>query len=348
MKVTFLAASAVGIAMLFSGTAQASTGAVYAETNSATGNAVHRLDRAADGSLNLVATYRTGGRGTGAGLQSQGAVALSDNGRLLAAVNAGTNDVTVFRIGRRGHLTVVDREPTGGTNPVSVDIDNGSLYVLNNQLNQANVGVFDLDGSGQLHSRGTADLNPGALGAAQVSASPDGRSLVISERIANRIETFPLRGGRIAGPATITPSSGPVPFGFAFSPRGDMIVSEAGNSSVSSYRNGRLNTASLLVGQGAACWVAVDPQGNFAYTGNATGSISGFAIARDGSLTALNPDGLTATSPRPNDLAFADDYLYVINSLTHTITSYLQRNDGSLQPLPGADLGTTLAGLAAR
>src|SRR4051812_28634978 len=105
MKVTFLAAVAVGIALLFSGTAMASTGVVYTETNSATGNAVHRLDRAADGSLNFVATYRTGGRGTSAGLGSQGAVALSDDGRTLAAVDAGSNDVAVFHVGRKGHLT---------------------------------------------------------------------------------------------------------------------------------------------------------------------------------------------------------------------------------------------------
>ena len=50
------------------------------------------------------------------------------------------------------------------------------------------------------------------------------------------------------------------------------------------------------------------PDGRFAYTGNATGSISGFAIERDGSLRALNADGLTALAPRPNDLAIAGEH----------------------------------------
>ena len=347
MKVTFLAALAVGFALLFGGTAMASTGVLYTETNSPTGNAVHRVDRAADGSLTVVATYRTGGLGTGAGLGSQGAVALSDDGRLLAAVDGGSNDVTVFRVGRRGHLTVTDRELSGGVLPVSIDIADGSLYVLN-QGGTSNVAAFDLDGSGRLRARGTVDLAAGTAGAGQVSVTPDGRSLVVTEKAANRIETFPLRFGRPVAPATITQSAGPVPFGFAFTQRGDMIVSEAGNSTVSSYRNGRVTTAALPVGQGAACWVAIDPRGRFAYTGNATGSISGFAIARDGSLTALNANGLTATSPRPNDLAFADDYLYVINPSTGTITSYRQNNDGSLQPLGSTALETSLAGLAAR
>ena len=117
--------------------------------------------------------------------------------------------------------------------------------------------TFSMDGSARLRPRSVTPLAQGASGAAQVSVAPDGRSLVVTERTANRIETFPLRFGRLGAPV-ITPSSGAVPFGFAFSPRGDLVVSEAGNSTVSSYRDGALVTASLAVGQGAACWVAIE------------------------------------------------------------------------------------------
>src|SRR4029079_10562537 len=100
--------------------------------------------------------------------------------------------------------------------------------------------------------------------------------------VSNRIETFPLRFGRIGAPV-VTNSSGPVPFGFAFSPRGDLVVSEAGNSTVSSYRlagtgAARVISASLPVGQGAACWVAVTKDGRVAYTGNASGSSVALSI----------------------------------------------------------------------
>ena len=40
----------------------------------------------------------TGGLGTGAGLGSQGALAFSDNGRWLFAVNAGSNDISAFAV----------------------------------------------------------------------------------------------------------------------------------------------------------------------------------------------------------------------------------------------------------
>src|SRR4051812_36956176 len=329
---------AAGFVLLFAGSAMASDGAVYTQTNSLIGNAVHRLDRGPDGLLTPVAIYRTGGTGTGAGLGSQGAVALSDDGRVVIAVDAGSNDIASFRVGRRGHLTLVDRQPSGGVLPNSVDIADGSAYVLNSG-GTPNVTGFDVDGSGRIRARATVNLSAGPLGAAQVSVAPGGRDLVVTERLSNRIETLPLKFGRIGAPV-VTASSGAVPFGFAFSPRGDLIASEAGASTVSSYRlsgNGtaRVITASLPVGQGAACWVAVTADGRFAYTGNATGSISGFAIGKDGALTALNADGLTATSPRPNDLAIAGRYLYAINPSAGEVTAYGIRDDGTLVQMPG-------------
>jgi len=280
-------------------------------------------------------------------------VALSDDGRVLVAVDAGSNDIASFHVGRRGHLTLVDRQPSGGVTPNSVDIADGSVYVLNRD-GIPNVTGFDLDGSGKLRARSTANLTAGALGAAQVSVAPDGRDLVVTERVSNRIETFPVRVGRIGAPV-VTASSGAVPFGFAFSPRGDLVVSEAGASTVSSYRlagNGaaRVISASLPVGQGAAYWVAVTPDGRFAYTGNASGSISGYSIGKDGSLTALTPGGLTAASTRPNDLAVAGRYLYAVNPAPGEITAYRIQDDGTLVAMPGVqNLGAgQLAGLAAR
>ena len=184
MKVTFLAAVAVGFALLFGGTAMAHGGpggAVYTQTNSPAGNAVHRLDRGSDGSLTPVAIYRTGGTGTGASLSSQGPVALSDDGRVLVAVNAGSNDISSFRVGRRGHLTLVDRVPSGGVLPNSVDIDRGSVYVLNAAGATPNVTAFDVDGSGDLRPRGSSALTAG-LGERRAGVGDARRSLAGRDR----------------------------------------------------------------------------------------------------------------------------------------------------------------------
>src|SRR3954447_14094247 len=171
MKVQLRAAAplAAGFALLFSASAMASDGAVYTQTNSPAGNAVHRLDRDADGGLTPVATYRTGGTGTGAGLGSQGAVALSDDGRVLLAVDAGSNDVASFRVTRRGHLQLVDRLPSGRVLPVSIAIADGSAYVLSAGGATPGVASYDLDGGGRIRPRSVTPLTPGASGAAQVS-----------------------------------------------------------------------------------------------------------------------------------------------------------------------------------
>jgi 6-phosphogluconolactonase len=344
---------AVAGTLLFAGAAQAHTSpAVYTETNSAAGNAVEVLTRGADGHLTPSGSVPTGGQGTSAGLGSQGAVALSGDHRVLLAVDAGTNDVASFRVTRTG-LTLVGRVPSRGTMPVSVAIRGRNAYVLN-AAGVANVAAFHLSGDGTLTPRfgGRAPLSVLNAGAAQVGVAPDGSALVVTEKTANQLETFPLRHG-IPGDPVLTPSSGPVPFGFAFDNRNDAIVSEASNSTVSSYRlrDGALGlvTASAQTLQGAACWVATTPDGRFAYTGNAaTGSISGFAIAADGSLTRLTSDGRTASSPRPNDLAIAGGYLYAINPIAGSVTIYRINGDGTLDGLGAATgLPQGLAGLAA-
>jgi 6-phosphogluconolactonase len=357
MHYRFLAAPlAVGAALLFAAGAQAhglSRQAVYTQTNSAAGNAVQVLARGDDGRLAPAGSYATGGLGTSAGLGSQGAVALSDNGRVLLAVDAGSNDVASFRV-ERGGLELVGRVPSRGEFPVSVAIHGHDAYVLNAQ-GVANVAVFRLSDNGVLTPRfgGRAPLSTLNAGAAQVAVAPSGKALVVTEKASSQLETFPLRRG-IPGDPVVTPSSGPTPFGFAFDRRGTAVVSEASNSTASSYRLApegglRLISASVPTLQGAACWVAITPDGRFAYTGNAaTGSITGFAIARDGALTRLVADGRSASTPRPNDLAIVDGYLYAINPNVGTVTAYRIAADGSLDALPAvAGLPTGLAGLAA-
>jgi len=73
-------------------------------------------------------SYR--GSGAGSGLGSQGALALSEDGRWIFAVNAGSNDVSVFRVNGRG-LSLASRSPSGGIRPVSLTVHDDVLYVLN-------------------------------------------------------------------------------------------------------------------------------------------------------------------------------------------------------------------------
>src|SRR5687768_8578772 len=112
-------------------------GAAYTETNEPD-NKVVVYRRGADGSLTEIQRVDTGGAGVngnppfGQGfLDSNGAVELTKNGRLLFVVNAGDDTISSFRVKKNGRLRFVDTAPSGGDHPTSIDTRKGLLYVLN-------------------------------------------------------------------------------------------------------------------------------------------------------------------------------------------------------------------------
>lgn len=337
-------------------------GAVFVSTNDVNGNAVTAFSRAADGSLSPLGTFATGGQGIGGTtdpLASQFVLTLSPDHKLLFVANAGSNDVTVFRVTKDG-LKLVDRAPSGGTLPVSIAATKDAIYVLNSGSN--NVGIFRVGGSGQLDALGNASLGANASGGAEVRVSPNGRFLNVTERVSNSIDTFVIGDdGRLSAPIS-TPASGQTPFGFDYAPNGLLVVSEAASAAASSYsqaHNGTLTAISRSIstdGQAAPCWLIVDGEGRFAYTANAGGSsISGFSIASDGTLALITPGGRTGdlgTGAQPLDLDITPDsrFLYVLKNGTGTVGTFAVNSNGSLTALadtPGLGAQVGYMGLVA-
>jgi 6-phosphogluconolactonase (cycloisomerase 2 family) len=312
-------------------------GSVYTESN-ATANAVQVFTQAPDGTLTPGASYLTGGAGTGAaGLGSEGALAIQ-RGWLLA-VNAGSNDVSAFSV-RGDHLVLVNRVPSGGTTPNSVTVQHGVVYVLN-AGGTGNISGFLLGRHGLVPLSGsTQPLSDPAAGAVQVSFTPRGDQLVVSEKAANTIVTYPVdRSGR-AGAGTPHASAGAAPFGFAFGKNDSLLVTEAAASALTSYQLDPFApiTASLVNGGGAACWAASTGNGRYVYTANAASdSISGYSVAGDGALSLLTPGGATAqlaTGTHPLDEAVSHDrFLYVNGGNTGQISAFKIGWNGSLTPL---------------
>ena len=126
-------------------------------------------------------------------------------------------------------------------------------------------------------------------------------------------------------------------------------------SALSSYVVGQdsLQTvsASAPTHQTAACWVVVTGNGKYVYTTNAgSGSVSGYAVARDGSLTLLDADGRTGiTGASPTDAALSrnSQYLYVLNAASDTISAFAVERDGSLTDLGQVSTPATAVGIAA-
>ena len=325
-------------------------GAVYTMTNDAAGNAVLQYDRMADGSLRFADSYDTGGLGSGGGLGNQGGVVLSDNGRWLLAVNAGSDDLSVFAVRPRG-LVLTDIELSGGARPVSVAIDDDLVYVVHDG---GSIGDVDSLSALRLDSRGGLSWLPGssvALSAAstapaQVGFSPDGRFVVVTEKATSMLSVFPLDADGYAGPAVFNASAGQTPFAFGFGKRNQLFVSEvfAGAEdagAVSAYQLGpdgvlRTIAASVANTETAPCWLVVTKGARYLFTTNTPDdSLSSYEIEFNGRIVLVDPSGRTGepgAGSNPLDMDLSEDgrFLYTLNVGNGTITTFRVGVDGSL------------------
>jgi 6-phosphogluconolactonase (cycloisomerase 2 family) len=342
-------------------------GAVYTATNGAGGNEILVFSRDASGGLTPGGAFATGGVGTGMGLGNQGGVVLSDDERFLFAVNAGSDSVTAFAVSNDG-LESIGTVPSGGVRPVSIALDRDLLYVVHAGGSAGAVdGVtgFRVGYDGSLHAIAGSfrGLSGTMTGPAQGSFTRNGEFLVVTEKATNSIDLFPVLEDGSLGPIVVEPSVGTTPFGFGFTNRGELIVSEAfggmpGLATVTSYEvipSGHLQVVDPVVAtqQTAACWVAVSKDGRFAYTTN-TGSsnLTGLAVEPGGDLETLDADGDTAPAGAgPIDLAFSRNgrFLYSLNGGDSSVSWFAVNGDGSLTPIGTTDgLPAGANGLAAR
>ena len=309
--------------------------ALYTLSNSTSGNEVIVFAGGGHGGLYPAGSYSTGGLGTGAGLGSQGALVLS--GGFLFAVNAGSDEVSVLRVGRHG-LTLTDKVASGGTTPISLTVHGHLLYVLN-AGGSGNITGFRVSQSGKLTpiSGSTQPLSGSAVGPAQIEFNPWGRILVVTEKATNSITTYVVGFDGKAGAPNTQPSAGDTPYGFEFDNRGHLIVSDAfgggANAGAMSSYNVNFGGISLISGpiadsQTAPCWVVVTKNGRFAYTSNTgTANISGYRIGHRGTLRLFNDGGNTASTgagSKPIDMAVSGNsqYLYCLNSGNQSISVF--------------------------
>jgi 6-phosphogluconolactonase (cycloisomerase 2 family) len=328
-------------------------GAVYTMTNAADGNEVVAYDRLADGSLRFAGAYATEGRGSGGGLGNQGGVVLSANGRWLLVVNAGSNEVSVFRVGARG-LALMDTADSGGARPVSVAIHRDLVYVVHDGGSVGDVDSiagFRLGRSGRLNplSGSSRPLGAPNTAPAQIGFSPDGRFLVVTEKATSFIDVFAVDADGHAGALVSNPSVGQTPFAFDFGKRDQLFVSEVFGGAedagaVSSYSLGSDGYLQIIDGsvpntETAPCWLVVTKGGRYVFTTNTPDdSLSAYAIDFEGFLSLLDEDGRSGEpgpGTRPLDMDLSDDgrFLYTLNIGDETISTFRVKPDGSLEHL---------------
>jgi 6-phosphogluconolactonase (cycloisomerase 2 family) len=377
------------------GSKKDAAGAVYSLSNDPRRNTVVVFNRDAGGKLRPAGTYETGGTGSGSFEDAANALVLgdaqgeaapnnlTDATRFLFATNAGSNTVSVFRVneddaanGKKDALALVEVEPSGGEKPVSVTVNRGLVYVLNSGEtvdgeittpncttgNLPSITGFRVSDAGQLtpipNSTRRLSGDPHS-GCAQVSFSPDGRVLVVTERLAHDedptgpagdegvINTFVVNADGTPGTQRVTDATGQGPFGFTFTKGGALLTTEQfdgpmgpGRGAAAGYTlsaSGMLAPAGPSVFNGGTdtCWFVVTDDGTYGYATSffEGGRISLYRVGANGALTladATADRGAAGTGASDMALSLASDYLYQLNSFEGTINAYRVGPGGGL------------------
>jgi 6-phosphogluconolactonase (cycloisomerase 2 family) len=340
-------------------------GHVYVNDNTAPANGVAGFDRHADGTLTAMSgsPFAVGGSGTGNPDASQGSLQLSDDGRYLLAVDAGSNQISVLRVGHNGSLQPAGGSPfsSNGVDPVSIAVHHDLVYVANagpgSSTGDTNYTGFRLDHGGRLSPIPDStyvlpnDSKPG-----QVLFDRDGRKLVGTRIVTSLIDSFTVgHDGRLtAAPGSpydaqaFSPPQGWGQLGAEFSPThaNELFVTDAHTAAgggafpglVSSFtvaRDGTLTPLGAPVANdgGAACWIELSRDGRFAFVVN-TGSktVSSYSIGAGGSLTFLDSVGGVGAGAEDARLSPDGSTLWVVGSGTDTVTGFAVHG-GTLTPL---------------
>ena len=246
--------------------------------------------------LGSLGRFPTGGRGSGKPhLASQSSVVVRD-GRVLVT-NAGSDEVSLFAERENG-LELVATVASGGSAPTSVAVHGRPRVraqqrrrVERHRLPAPRRRPEPIDGSTRPLSRPDADP-------AQVAFSPDGRTLVVTERGTDGITRSPSASDGLLGEPARTRRS--ARRRTASTSRGStLVVTEAfggavGKAAASSYS---LDGASLRPVSGSVadtrsevCWAIASKDGRFVWVTNfGDGTISRYASAPTAASSSQEP-----------------------------------------------------------
>ncbi len=332
-----------------------SEGAAFAMTNATADNRIISYSRAADGALSRVGSVSTRGNGIGVDLDTQGGLRLSSDHRYLYAVNAGSDEITVFSVDGTD-LTFLQKV-YAGDQPNSLTIHEDLLYVLDGSVAGNGILGFKVASDGTLTEIPDSFrlLSSPIAVPGQVEFSPDGRRLLVTEKTTNvllppenAIDSYRVHSDGLTSstPRRIA-SHGLRPFSLAFRDDDKLVVAESFNaapraSAVSSYQltsKGALRVISGSVPnrQTDVCWIVVTDDGRYVFTANfGSGTISSYGFNSAGKIRLIDGNAaFLGLLSQPVDLALSEDsrYLYLLLRGTGGVAAFEIDDDGSLDSL---------------
>jgi 6-phosphogluconolactonase (cycloisomerase 2 family) len=279
-----------------------------------------------------------------------GYLAIDPKRPVLYSVHSQANHVSAFSIdGTTGELTLINRQPCGGDNPVHLALDATGRFLVVANYGSGSVAVLPVTANGALGGRTDLVAFKGELGPHRTEQSvphphhcpfdPTGRTVVVPDKGLDRLFVFRLdatKGVLVpADPPSVKTRSGAGPRHIAFNPRLPYayVINEL-DSTVAAYRfkeSGALEPLQTLpsipatfTGDNTGAAVDVAPSGRFVYVSNRGHDSIGIFRADEatGLLTAITWEATKGATPRFIGLDPTGTRLYAANQRGDTIVEF--------------------------
>lgn len=317
-----------------------------------------------EGQGNGINVYRVGRDGSFShiqhlgGLENPSFLALNAAGTHLYSVHGDRTEATSFTIDRKsGHLAVLNRQSTGGYNPVHLAFDRAGKHLAIANYTTDSVVVLPVLPDGSLGPYTTLTPVKGELGPHKVQQrgiyphdiplDPQGRFFYVPCKggdcvIGYRLDT--KRGVLVeTSRVTARPNAGPRHMDFHPTKPLAYVLNEL-DSTITSYRQDRKtskltpfhvvrSTPADFTGYSTGAEIAVDRAGRNVYvTNRGHDSVGVFGIDANGGLSPRQ--WVPTHGGTPRFFAFDPDqrFLYVANQDGYSIVVYRVGRDGKLAP----------------
>ncbi len=287
-------------------------------------------------------------------------LALDHSGQHLYAVHGDLSDISAFKVDKvTGKLQFINRQSTGGQNPVHLAIDpSGRFIVVSNHIGSS-LAVLPVGADGSLGALSQLVPLAGPLGPHRVEQKlskphfnpfdPSGHFVVVPDKGLDRTFTFKFSDGKLtpAASAFTIAREGAGPRHLAFHPKLGIayIVNEL-DSTVTSYSwagaTGALKPLQILstlpstfTGNSRASEIEVDAGGRFLYASNrGYDSIAVYKIdQQNGLLSMVVVEPTQGKTPRFFTLTPNGRFLYALNEDSDTIVAMtVDQATGRLEP----------------
>jgi 6-phosphogluconolactonase (cycloisomerase 2 family) len=235
-------------------------------------------------------------------------VAITPNGKFVYVANSNSDTISEFAIGGDGSLTELAGSPLAtleGPAGFAVSSDGRFLYVAHKSA-AGKVSAYSIGTDGALSPLTTPSYNTGTA-PFSINLSPDGKFLYVAARAPdNKVFGFSVAGdGSLTPLPSAAPSTGSNPFGMTITPDGSRLFTANFNS----------------------------------------GSISEFAIASDGALTAAAPVTPVPNFPSEVTTNAEGSRLFAANAGRTSIDVYALPSGGvALTPIGGSPFASGVVG----